>query len=348
MKRKIKTLLEKSKLWNYHQQTNKQAMLAYKNICSEKGKVDKSILNTANQYAQEILGSKIYAPWLYVYSAINGEFKEGWIPDNYFWAEVIPRLKGNYASLGDNKALTKILFNSKAFPDLFYFVNGYWFDLEHKQMTREKILDYIKDNESKYVYKTDQSARGLGVLVFSSKDHLPLERLEKAGNGVLQTFINQHDFFEQITPGSVATIRMTTTLDHQGQVQLRACFLRLSQRGETHVQFNSNIMIPIDPQTGAFHDRGILPNWKTIEKYPKLDFVFKGKIIPNFQDCKKLAIYLHQKMPFARVIGWDAIVDQNNEIKMMEWNSGHNDIKYTEATQGPSYTGLEWENLWKC
>ena len=52
-------------------------------------------------------------------------------------------------------------------------------------------------------------------------------------------------------------------------------------------------------------------------------------------------------VPFARSIGWDMIVDNNNEIQVMEWNGSHNDIKFSEATQGPCFSNLGWEKLWK-
>src|SRR5262245_56120004 len=41
--------------------------------------------NLADEYSIKILGNKAYAPWLYVYTLVSGgNFKEGWIPDNFF------------------------------------------------------------------------------------------------------------------------------------------------------------------------------------------------------------------------------------------------------------------------
>ena len=52
-------------------------------------------------------------------------------------------------------------------------------------------------------------------------------------------------------------------------------------------------------------------------------------------------------VPFAICIGWDMIIDTNNEIQIMEWNGSHNDIKFSEATQGPCFSNLGWDKLWK-
>ena len=43
-------------------------------------------------------------------------------------------------------------------------------------------------------------------------------------------------------------------------------------------------------------------------------------------------------------IGWDVTLDDQENLRVMEWNAGHNGIKFTEATQGPCFSDLrrEW------
>jgi hypothetical protein len=31
----------------------------------------------------------------------------------------------------------------------------------------------------------------------------------------------------------------------------------------------------------------------------------------------------------------------------MEWNGWHNDIKFSEAADGPCFADLGWQNLWR-
>jgi hypothetical protein len=40
----------------------------------------------ADDYAVQVLGAKAYAPWLYVYALVSGEFKEGWDPRQFLRA----------------------------------------------------------------------------------------------------------------------------------------------------------------------------------------------------------------------------------------------------------------------
>src|SRR5688572_3641728 len=38
----------------------------------------------ADDYAQDVLGNLEYAPSLHFYAAMQGRFREGWIPENFY------------------------------------------------------------------------------------------------------------------------------------------------------------------------------------------------------------------------------------------------------------------------
>ena len=79
----IKAVFQKGKWFYSHYRHKLQAEELLKSIESEKGKISPKIKKQSREYAQDVLGWTGYAPWLNVYSAIAGKFKEGWIPDNY-------------------------------------------------------------------------------------------------------------------------------------------------------------------------------------------------------------------------------------------------------------------------
>jgi len=56
---------------------------------------------------------------------------------------------------------------------------------------------------------------------------------------------------------------------------------------------------------------------------------------------------MHSVVPFMGCIGWDFAVDEKEEVKLIELNGINNGIKFSEATTGPSFIGLNWEKLWK-
>ena len=146
---------------------------------------------------------------------------------------------------------------------------------------------------------------------------------------------------------SVATIRITTAYNHYGEVSVRACFLRFGSENDTHVQAKSCIRVPIDRKTGAFNDIGYTPEWIETLTHPTSELRFAGKAIPNFRGCIDTVKKMHKKVPYARCIGWDIAVDHEEKVQIIEWNAEHNDIRFSEATQGPCFVDLGWEQLTK-
>ena len=332
--------------WKYHSDHKKSAYSILKGIEFVKGKTDPKLIKLSDEYATEILGRKSYSPWLHVYSAMAETFKEGWIPDNYYGNLIVPKLKGNYGNISDYNAITKRLFKSDLFPDILYFTNGLWLSNEYQILSEKEIKEIAFTESEKVVYKIDDSLQGRGVS-FIGKNDFDSQMIKKLGNGVLQKYINQHSFFDEIMSNSVATIRITSVVDDEGLVSIRACYLRIGRNLDTHVKSASHIRIPVNPVTGVLDKYGYTTDWNQTENHPDTKFLFDKKQIPNFNKCIDTAIKLHKMVPFSRTIGWDMIIDEHNNVKVMEWNGAHNDIKFSEATQGPCFSDLGWEKLWK-
>ncbi len=328
----------------YHHISNTIAHKSLAAIEEQKGKLDATLKNQADAYAVETLGWKGYAPWLYVYSAINGDFKEGWIPDNYYGRVVIPKIQGAYGKISSLKPLCNKLFDTDACPDIVSFINGFWFDRNLKPLTIGQLQQTIFADTETVICKLDTSYQGRDVFRLEKRD-FNRGMIEKKGDCVIQKFIDQHPFFNAFVGSAVATIRVTTVVDTNDQISLRACYLRLGRASDTHVRSMTHIRIPMDMKSGALKGQGYLPNWHTIDKHPDSKVVFSDKIIPAYDECIRMVLRLHERMPMVRAIGWDVIVDKEGYPKVMEWNGYSNDIKFSEATQGPCFKDLNWEQL---
>jgi len=219
-----------------------------------------------------------------------------------------------------------------------------FFDKNYNYLQPEFVKDKLFEQHNRVIFKLDNSLQGLGIHVLDS-DSFTLQNIKKLGNGLFQSFIQQHPLFDEFSEHSVATIRITTYYENNSNVSVRACYLRLGSGLETHVQSNSHIRVPIDLDNGAFNIYGYTPDWIEIEFHPYSKVLFVEKVIPAFQECIRTVTKLHKKIPYARCIGWDVTVDRDEKVRIMEWNNGHNDIKFSEATQGPCFADLGWEKL---
>jgi len=297
-----------------------------------------------DEYARDVLGSSKYSPWLKVYTAFNGVFKEGWIPDNYYSSVVMPALKGNFGQISTCKAMSRRIFETDLLPDLAYSVNRLLYSRSLELLDPTNLKNYLFDSCEKIVYKMDMGLQGKSVFIYD-KNSFPESIV--FSNGVFQKYIVQHPFFDMFSENAVSTIRITTVVDDELDIQCRAAYLRIPGIGETHVKSKTAIKVPIKINNGELHEKGYLPDWNPVICSPISKMKFICQTIPDFNKCVDICISLHKKMPFPRVIGWDLILNAEGNVEIMEWNGRHNGIRFSEATSGPCFADLGWQNLWK-
>jgi hypothetical protein len=335
--------------WHFKlKRSNSRALKALEIIEGYKGKINPKFRKLSDEYAKEVLGNKAYAPWLYVYSAMQNDFKEGWIPDNFYAKEVVPKLNGDYGKTVDRNFITPFLFSKVETLDIGYFINGKFFTPESKIIDSKNIQDHLFKKQDKIVYKLENSKRGKGVFIIDRNNFDASTHLFKTySNGVFQKFIQQHPFFSEFTDSSVATLRVTTVSDKLGNISAKAAYIRFGRDKDTHIIYKTVIAVPVDIKTGELHSKGYINDWVEIDTHPDSHISFQQKTIPNFNKCIDKAIQLHSVIPFMGCLGWDLTVDNLEEVQLIEVNAINNGIKLSESNSGPCFTDLNWENLWK-
>ncbi|WP_250536321.1 sugar-transfer associated ATP-grasp domain-containing protein [Caballeronia sp. AZ10_KS36] len=328
----------------FHRKHAREAREVLRSIESRQGRTNAGQLRLADAYARDVLGDACYAPWLHVYTALNGHFKEGWIPDNYYGWIVVPKMKGLYGQMSHLKPVSRLLFQDDAFPDLGYYVNGIFYTADHIAIHKSQVANFVFSTTDRIAFKLDHSMQGKGVFLMDRKD-FDAERISQLGNGVLQRFIVQHATFDQFASKAVATVRLTTVVDDAGAISLRACFLRLGRSADTYIRPDSEVCVPVHLESGRLFSTGYLSDWTRVDAHPDSKIRFDGVTLPAFAKCVEKVMALHAKAPFARCVGWDLTVDIDENVLVMEWNAEHNDVKFSEATQGPCFTDLKWETL---
>lgn len=330
--------------WRFHREHRAQATAIHRTLERVLGLTNRADIDRADAYAREVLGHECYAPWLYVYTAIAGRFKEGWIPDNYYGRIVVPKLKGGYGKAASLKALQRTLFDSANFPDVAYFANGLFIKPDGTPIPTDQAALHLFAEHDSLVFKIDNSRQGKGIF-FLDRKTFDVETIKRLGSGVLQRRIVQHEALGCFAPRSVATLRVTTAVNDEGVVSVRACYLRLGRDADTHVQSSSHVRIPVDCATGELSEAGYLTNWTVAREHPDSKILFAGVIVPSFDACLTTVLALHRKILFNRCVGWDLAIADDGSVEVMECNAEHNDVKFSEATQGPCFADLRWERL---
>lgn len=345
MKKHIKQLYVELRKSVRHQSFNKDALFYLRNIELREGKLNKRHIKLCDEYALDCFKSKVYAPWLYVYTAMHKEFKEGWIPDNYFGIEILPKINGSYGKIASLRPLNKRIFqNSSLFPDLIYIVNGQFLDAKTLEQVDFKTAKKILFNDfEEIVFKKNESAKGKGI-IFLKKDDFSLENINSIADGVFQYKIEQHKFFKNFNE-AVATLRVNSFINNDGKCEILFCDLRLPTGNVSHVFDGSYIRVPVDSNSGKLFKNGYFTNWETTLTHPDNNQSYNQLEIPQYSKIIKCVKELHLYYPLARIIGWDIILDSNNNVKILEWNANHPGIKFAEATVGPVFKKSDFSLL---
>ena len=345
IKSAVKAVLRSWTSYGYnHYADVKDATRILKSVESYKGKTKSRDLKLCDEYAVEVLGHKHFAHWLYVYTAVSGRFKEGWVPENYYGSFVVPKLQGHYGRVSECRGLNTVLLQSKAFPDVLAYVNGIFFDAAYRFVSPDTVREQLFRNHERVVFKLDRSLQGKGIHFFT-RETFSVEQIKRLGNGLFQRAIQPHRLFRELANHSVATVRIFTVYKDNGDVSVRGCNLRLGSGDETHVLSRTQIRVPIHIESGAFHDVGYTAEYRETKVHPMSQVAFAGKMIPAFKACVDTVTELHKKTPYTRCIGWDVTIDREETVRLMEWNAWSPGIGFHEATQGPCFADLGWERL---
>ena len=304
----------------------------------------RSDVKLCENYAIDVFRHKAFTPWLLAYTAVSGNFKEGWIPDNFYGEKVVPEIQGPYGRMSLLKSMSPAVLNSPSFPDLAMQINGTLFDRAYEHLSFDEARKRLFEHADHIVFKADGSGQGKSIH-FLDQDSFNRETVARLGSGVFQRRIQQHAFFQAFSGAAVAAVRITTVVEPTGKISPRAAYMCLPIGSDTHVQGSSRIRMPVDLSNGALAEIALDARWLECLAHPTSGETFAGKKIPAFKACVRTVIAHHQRIAFVGSVGWDVVVDSDGEVQILEWNGFHNGIGFSEATQGPCFADLGWERF---
>jgi hypothetical protein len=330
--------------WRDYSNSRKIAKNLADKVIQNKGAsvVDKKAMRRIKEYADERFGSPDFWPWLALYTEIRGEFKEGWIPDDFYSHEMIPKFNPESVSmLSTIKSFDHRLFPEFSLQPLGIIVGGTFYSSNQKKLDFSEIKAILDDYSGEVVIKRDEGRSGDDIIFKQSCD-VQISDFKKNDNYLIQPSIKQHDDINKLYGNSVNTIRIATYLTDSGEVEVVLKIMRFG-RGNSRIDnlVGGGGFISLDNEGQAsvkgYDNSGLILG----EKHPDTGFKFDQLKIPLFgeilESCKKS----HLSFPYVKYIAWDVCVTNKNEIKILEWNTRKPAFWCFEATIGPLWN----ENL---
>ena len=293
----------------------------------------------AREEAAGRFGDTRHADWLMVYAAVQGEFREGWIPDSYYLETIMPRVNGISHHLSRTRAATPSFFNDPAICDLCYALNTRFLGPDLSPLQAAEVLEILKAAGPQIVFKADHSGFGKGVRILNSAD-LTAGALQALGNGIFQPRLSPHPMLNEFGSDALPTLRIGTVITPAGVPEIRCCYLKIGRPGQSVILASNQVRVAIDWKTGEAAPVGYLADWTPVTAPPGNTLVFSGVVVPFVKDAAETAVTLHGQMPLPGYVCWDFAIDQFGAVRLLEWEGGV--VSFAEAAQGPCFMGLEW------
>lgn len=137
----------------------------------------------------------------------------------------------------------------------------------------------------------------------------------KAFPWLLQERVRQHRALLELHQASVNTARIITLLGVDGQVEVLGAVLRIGI-GSAEIDNTSGggIAAPINLESGACGAAISESTIRLMTRHPDSGRQIEGFIVPYWDRMKEVAISAHQRLPFARSLGWDVAFGEQGPV----------------------------------
>lgn len=300
--------------------------------------VDRRLMKKIKEYCRESFGSTSYWPWVVLYSEVRGEFIEGWMPNDYYRFEFLPRMNPEkFMRLSEAKTIDHKLFNKRIVEPIFFRLNNFYYDRKGVFKTVTDVENLLKKVNCEIIIKPD-SGRSGNKIQFANSEDLNLKLLDADSDLVFQRVVKQHDELNKLYPHAINTIRVLTYINSEGKVDTRFAFLRFGIGGNrVDNTGKGGGWIPIslngDVYQAAYNGYGLSIG----EEHPNTGIKFSNLVIPNFGKVLKICQDAHLTFPYTRVIGWDVFINEEGKPKLLEWNANNPGFWNAEAVFGPFF-----------
>lgn len=257
-------------------------------------------------------------------------------------------INGYYTKLIDDKITIKYILSGteleKYTPDYYYLIDetGHIFSMMDVPVIKENydVTDIISLLKSTYVLaiKLVTGSIGRGFYKCEYKDGKIYTNGNEVSEGefiafiaglknyIIMEYLRPHDELAAFWPTTANTMRyLLCRVD--GEYYMLKSFIRFGSKKTGEVEnFNSGGVLCYIDEDGHFKGGYIIERSKKklssvfIDKHPDTGKEIEG-IIPMWSEVQKAAIGIAKYLPETKYLGYDFVVTDKNEVKLLEINS---------------------------
>ena len=292
------------------------------------------------------LGRKVPYDWHRYYASYTGKFHKEYFPELFF-IPVLQKLlvPEAYKNVLTDKNFLPIFLSSQNYiktPKIYISrINNIYINSEHKFISEKEALETLKNIGKVFLKPTTETGSGVACKLLNVKDGIDLitnESLEKIINNYnsdfnFQEVIKNVKSINRIHPESLNTFRIITYCLN-GQVYHVPVAMRIG-RGKSYVDnaHQGGMFIHVDDE-GNLGECAFTEFQERFYEHPDSHIRFKGYKIPEVKKCIEAVEKLQQLIPQVGLCSWDATVDNNGNVVIVEVNLKGQSIWFPQMASG--------------
>jgi hypothetical protein len=280
---------------------------------------------------------------------ISGKYDKRIIPENVFPTDIEPTLNTRAEVLFlQHKSVYNKWFRPGTFPvDYFHKIDGQLLDIYLRPITIEEVAVRLQSAAFPIVVKPNIDTQGGENVYFPKTVEETLELIGRYDDIVAQEKIKQHQFFNEIYPDSINTIRVCTyksVTDNKWHV-LNAS-LRMGKDGSLDNLKAGGIVCNID-STGKLNHYAADVFGRRYDSHPNTGFDFNC-LIPDYTGMCEKAIDVSSQIFDTKLTSLDMCLDSKGEWKIIEVNLKSQTIRFAQYGGEPFFGKFTDEVLDYC
>ncbi len=285
---------------------------------------------------------QVNCDWHRFYTNLNGNYFKSYIPESIFANNIEPALNNKLKSEAlDDKNIFDFFLGKQNLPkSIVKCTNGCYYG-DSGRLSFQEAIDVCTKYDSFIIKPSIDSGGGRGVQKIkleskeSRKNTIKELFLTYGSDFIVQEVIEQNEIMASLNPTSINSMRILTYL-REDEVVILSSVIRIGRKDQVVDNQNSGgIACGID-ENGVLQKLGFD---KAGKKFLESDsgIQFAGFVIPHFEDVLSKVKQLHERLPYFKLISWDATIDINNSVLIIEYNCQGQGIDMLQMSNGPLF-----------
>jgi hypothetical protein len=320
----------------------------YEGSCDQK-----NLMAHKNKWS--VLKKGVNGKWFKVFSTISDNNDINFVPEDIYYLIIEPKMNNpDFILAYKDKNLYEKRYDKNLFPKtLLRNIDGVYYDRDYRPLVFEEINNPIYkclNNESTIIIKpTVASGGGANVQLFRKEKDLYVNSKNEAlslnflrenyrKNFIIQAYLNQHSYFRQFNCSSINTVRIFTYRSvRTEETKVLHAVQRVGRSGSiVDNQASGGISCGIN-RDGKLNDFAV-DKYGRVYKASDSGLLFRNAgNVPKFDEMKRIAKDIAGENFYARLLGFDFCVDNDDNIKLIEINNKNLEINFLQMNNGPLF-----------